>query len=56
MVGQVTASVGFTVSSVLVDNWVFICSNIAILATAVVGECIYLRNKRSDRDEMHETA
>jgi MtN3 and saliva related transmembrane protein len=48
-IGQVTASVGFTVYSVLVDNWVFICSNIAILATAAAGECIYLRNKRLGR-------
>jgi uncharacterized protein with PQ loop repeat len=48
-IGQVTASVGFTVYSVLVGNWVFICSNIAILATAVAGECIYLRNKRPGR-------
>jgi MtN3 and saliva related transmembrane protein len=55
-VGQVTASVGFTVYSVLVNNWVFICSNIAILATAAVGECIYLRNKRSGGDERHEIA
>ena len=45
-IGQVTASVGFTVYSVLLHNWVYICSNVAILATAVVGECIYIRNKR----------
>jgi MtN3 and saliva related transmembrane protein len=54
-VGQVTASAGFTVYSVLVNNWVFICSNIAILAIAVTGECIYLRNKRLGGDERHET-
>ena len=55
-VGQVTASVGFTVYSILVHNWVFTCSNIAILATAVVGECIFLRNRQPGGDEGHETA
>jgi uncharacterized protein with PQ loop repeat len=45
-VGQVAASVGFTVYSVLLRNWVYACSNIAILATAIAGECIYLHNKR----------
>jgi MtN3 and saliva related transmembrane protein len=46
-IGQVTASLGFTVYSVLLHNWVYICSNIAILATAVVGEIIFIRNKKS---------
>jgi MtN3 and saliva related transmembrane protein len=45
-VGQVTASIGFTIYSVLLHNWVFLCSNIAILATAVVGQYIYIRNKK----------
>jgi MtN3 and saliva related transmembrane protein len=46
-VGQVTASIGFTIYSVLLGNWVYVSSNIAILLTAVVGETIYLRNKRA---------
>jgi MtN3 and saliva related transmembrane protein len=45
-IGQVTASVGFTIYSALLHNWVYICSNVAILATAVAGEWIYLKNKR----------
>lgn len=45
-VGQVTASVGFTIYSVLLGNWVYTASNIAILATAIAGEGVYLRNKR----------
>jgi MtN3 and saliva related transmembrane protein len=45
-VGQVTASVGFTIYSLLLRNWVFASSNIAILMTAIAGEAIYLRNKR----------
>ena len=44
--GQVTASVGFTIYSLLLHNWVFICSNAAILATAIAGECVFIRNKR----------
>ncbi|MDP9082566.1 MAG: PQ-loop domain-containing transporter [Pseudomonadota bacterium] len=47
-IGQVTASVGFTVYSLLLGNWVFASSNIAILITAVVGEVIYLRNNRDN--------
>jgi uncharacterized protein with PQ loop repeat len=43
--GQVTASIGYTIYSLLLHNWVFICSHIAILSTAVVGELVYVRNK-----------
>jgi uncharacterized protein with PQ loop repeat len=46
-VGQVTASVGYTVYSILLGNWVYASSNIAILITAIAGEMIYLRNKRA---------
>lgn len=46
-VGQVTASVGFTVYSVMLSNWVFAVTNIAILLTAIAGEVIFLRNKRT---------
>jgi MtN3 and saliva related transmembrane protein len=44
-IGQVTASVGYTIYSVILHNWVFASSNIAILATAIAGETIYLRKK-----------
>lgn len=46
-IGQVTASGGFTIYSLLLRNWVYATSNIAILITAIVGEAIYLRNKRA---------
>jgi uncharacterized protein with PQ loop repeat len=45
-IGQLTASVGFSVYSYLLHNWVFLVSNLALLMTAVVGEIIYLRNKK----------
>ena len=37
-VGQIAASTGFIVYSWLLDNWVFIATNVLILLTAVVGE------------------
>jgi MtN3 and saliva related transmembrane protein len=45
-IGQVTASVGYTAYSFLLHNWVHVSSNIAILITAIVGETLYLRNRR----------
>ena len=44
-IGQVIASLGFVAYSALLKNWVYIVSNVAILATAVVGQCIYVLNK-----------
>jgi uncharacterized protein with PQ loop repeat len=46
-VGQLTASTGYTVYSFMLHNWVFVCSNIALLVTAVIGQIIYARNKRA---------
>lgn len=48
-VGQLTASIGFTIYSWLVDNWVFVVTNIALLLTAVVGQLIYRRNRRLEK-------
>jgi len=45
-IGQLTASTGYLIYSYLLHNWVFLSSNIAILATALVGEGIYLRNRK----------
>jgi MtN3 and saliva related transmembrane protein len=45
-IGQLTASAGFVIYSALVDNWIFVFANFYIFLTAVVGQCIYLRNKR----------
>jgi MtN3 and saliva related transmembrane protein len=49
-VGQVTASIGYTVYSYLLRNWVFLCSNVALLCTAVLGQWLYWRNQRERRD------
>lgn len=41
--GQIAASIGFVVYSWLVENWVFIFTNSAILITAVVGQVVVAR-------------
>lgn len=45
-IGQLTASLGFTIYSYLVENWVFVFANFFIFLTAVAGEFVYMRNKR----------
>jgi uncharacterized protein with PQ loop repeat len=45
-IGQLAASTGFVIYSWLVENWVFVAVNTFILLTAMVGQYIYLRNKR----------
>jgi uncharacterized protein with PQ loop repeat len=45
-IGQLTASSGFTIYSFLLRNWVFLCSNLALLATATAGQIIYRANVR----------
>jgi len=45
-VGQLAASTGFIVYSAFLDNWVFVVTNTLILATALVGEWVYLHNRR----------
>jgi len=44
--GQCAASIGFVVYSWLLGNWVFVATNIALLLTAVLGQAVYLRNRR----------
>lgn len=47
-IGQLTASTGFLVYSWLLGNWVFVVTNAALLATALVGQFIYRRNVRRE--------
>jgi uncharacterized protein with PQ loop repeat len=49
-IGQFAASTGFTIYSVMLDNWVFAVSNIALLITAVVGQLVTLRNRQHARE------
>jgi MtN3 and saliva related transmembrane protein len=48
-IGQSTASIGFVVYSWLLENWVFVVTNALILLTALLGQGLYLRNKRINR-------
>lgn len=48
-VGQVAASIGFIIYSVLVQNWVFVVTNSLILITAIVGQGVLLANRRRGR-------
>ena len=48
-VGQMAASAGFSLYSYLLDNWVFLFTNLALLANAVLGEWVTLRNRRGSR-------
>lgn len=40
-IGQVLASVGFTVYSVLLGNWVFIVTNCLLVINSIFGICFY---------------
>ena len=42
------ASTGFVVYSRLLGNWVFVVTNVLMLATAGIGQGIYTRNKRRE--------
>jgi len=48
-VGQLTASTGFTVYSILVRNWVFVVTNALLLLSAIVGGVIVLKHRRAER-------
>ena len=44
--GQCASSSGFTIYSVMLHNWVYVCSNVALLITGIVGQVLYLRNSK----------
>jgi MtN3 and saliva related transmembrane protein len=45
-IGQVAASVGFTIYSWLVKNWVFVATNALMLGNGLMGYAILIRNRR----------
>lgn len=45
-VGQLAASIGFTVYSLLVRNWVFVVTNGLMLVNAVLGLAIVTHHRR----------
>ena len=50
-IGQVAASLGFTVYSWLVGNWVFVVTNLVMLLSGLTGFGIVLRHRRRERHE-----
>ncbi|QJQ01360.1 hypothetical protein C798_14280 [Herbaspirillum rubrisubalbicans Os34] len=44
--GQLAASAGFVTYSLLQGDWVFVVSNVFLLLTALLGQVLYLRNRR----------
>jgi uncharacterized protein with PQ loop repeat len=47
-IGQLAASSGFVVYSWLLQNWVFVVTNVLMLATAGIGQWIFLSNKNRE--------
>lgn len=48
-VGQMAASLGFTVYSWLVSNWVFVVTNALMLCNGLLGLLIVMRHRRRER-------
>ncbi|WP_163990399.1 hypothetical protein [Pyxidicoccus caerfyrddinensis] len=48
-VGQITASTGFTLYSLMVRNWVFVVTNALLLLSAIVGVIIVFKHRRAER-------
>jgi uncharacterized protein with PQ loop repeat len=48
-IGQLATSTGFVIYSFLLGNWVFVSSNVLMLFVALLGQWLYLRNKRRAR-------
>lgn len=44
--GQFISSAGFSLYSYLLGNWVFLCTNLALLANAGLGQWVTVRNRR----------
>lgn len=44
--GQITASAGFALYSYLLGNWVFLATNLLLVANACVGQWVTWQNRR----------
>lgn len=49
-IGQIAASIGFTIYSIFVRNWVFVVTNGLMLLSAIVGAVLTARFKARDAD------
>ena len=60
-VGQISASTAFVIYSYLLENLVFVLTNSVLLIAALLGQMLYLRNKRlssrqNDRSQVHTSS
>jgi MtN3 and saliva related transmembrane protein len=46
-IGQLAASVGFATYSYLLENWVFLTTNLLLVVNALLGQWVTLRNRRA---------
>ncbi|MGI8884968.1 MAG: SemiSWEET family transporter [Pyrinomonadaceae bacterium] len=52
-IGQLLASIGFTIYSYSVGNWVFTITNAILTVNNIIGICLYfyfLKNNKKDAD------
>lgn len=47
-IGQLLASIGFLAYAWLLDNTVLVVTNAALLVTAIVGQLVFVRNRRRE--------
>jgi hypothetical protein len=47
--GQIAASSGFIIYSWMLDNWVFVVTNVLLLLSAAIGQVIYLHNREREK-------
>lgn len=47
--GQITASLGFTLYSVLVHDWIFVVTNALLMVSAIIGGLIVIKHRRAHR-------
>jgi MtN3 and saliva related transmembrane protein len=52
--GQITASIGFLIYSVLITNWVFIVTNSVMVLNSLVGLGLLFYHKRRDSESDSE--
>lgn len=45
-IGQLAASFGFSLYSYLLDNWVFLATNLLMVGNALLGQWVTLENRR----------
>ncbi len=55
-VGQLAASLGFTIYSWLVGNWVFVATNALMLVNGLLGLSLVLHHRRRDQQREGKNA